>query len=167
MGENEVGIMLAVNDPSNGLPRHSVDHIHIGDELLELEGPPLQWGKTSGGTLNIASRSRQPITSYHSFALRGYQQWVGNWCWDRAVIRVEHLPRFLRILMDASWDCISGESSLFEMWRQGEIPSIDDLEKAGLKVQRWLCWSCGRVSLAPDGKCAMCLSTDIKALLIS
>jgi len=167
MKENEVGIMLAVNDVRNGLPRATVRQIHIGDELLELEGPPLRWGIPGGRTLNIASGSKLPLTSYHSFALKGFQQWVGNWCWDRAVIRVEHLPRFLRVLMDAGWDCISGESALFEMWQSGETPGIDELKEAGLKVQEWLCWSCGCTSLAPDGKCAMCLSTDIKALPIS
>ena len=165
--ENEVDIMLAVNEPRNGLPRHTVDYVHIGDELLEMEGPPLQWGKTRVGVLNIASSPRQPLTSYHSFELKGYQQWAGNWCWDRAVIRVEHLPRFLRVLKDAGWDCISGEASLFEMWKRDEVPGIEDLEKAGLKMQWWLCRSCGSTTLAPYGKCAMCLSTDIKALPLS
>jgi len=114
----KVSLMLAVNNPDNGRHTGKVGHIHIGDELLELEGKLLTC-KQDGIDVLVLGSERIP--------LQGYYQWVGNWCWDQAIIRAGHLTRVLRELMDNDWDCIAGESSLFEMWANGEVPTWEQL----------------------------------------
>jgi len=109
--------MLRVNDQDTGVHLGQVDEIHILD-LIELEGEPLLCRLEKIGVLSLGCMR---------FPLKGYAYAVGNWCWDRATIHGRHLPVLLRELMNSRWDCIEAESSIFEIWQGGEVPTWEQL----------------------------------------
>jgi len=115
---NEISLMLRVNDEKTGAFLGRVDQIHIGDDLMDLEGPSLECR---------TERVLKLVLGDLRFALKSYACCVGNWCWDRALLEIGHLPRLLQGLMDHGWDCIEAESSLFEMWQRGKVPTVEQL----------------------------------------
>ena len=112
-----IGIMLAVNSPDTGVHTGQVRYIHIGD-LMEMEGPPLVCRVEKGRLLRLGEEL---------FQHDGYRNWVGNWCWDRVVLKNVYLLRFLRVLMDNGWECVDGMTVLFDAWASGRVPDVAHL----------------------------------------
>jgi len=118
----KVKLMLRVNSEKNGVHLGKVDQIQILD-LMDLEGKLLECYAASGTLVIDGLR----------FNLKGYANWVGNWCWDQATVEHVHVPRILKALMDNGWwlneaqSEPEADSGLWEMWHRGQVPTADEL----------------------------------------
>ena len=97
-------VMLAVNDHKNGLHMGEVDCIEVED-ILVIEGPPVSCS-SNGYKLELLDGQ------YYN--LKGYQTWVGNWCWDCAWLESIHVAKMVNHLLENKrWEYFEAEESLF------------------------------------------------------
>lgn len=123
-----IRIMLCCNDPRNGIFAHRLSGLEIGPNMsfmatawYESREPRMRWIEKDGVTHAIA------IAGKH-FPIVGYRSWVGNWCWDmavmegRTVLELLNWPRLRRF-----FDITEGETRLFNWWKAGQPWKDDDL----------------------------------------
>lgn len=115
-------IMLACNDPNTGNHLGQVDQIEVPDYILQAEGPPVSCELLDSWRLELAG---------HTYKLKGYGTWVGNWCWDCATLPSVYVAEILKHLRSLGWSVIEAENSLFEKWQAGERITAGDLERLG------------------------------------
>lgn len=121
-------LMLAVND-DHGNHTGRVAMVEVTD-LLQLEGPgayepladtPCQH---THGTLTIGERT---------WTIAGYAYLVGNMAWDCAHASADVVAEIVNYLMTLpGWNCIEGESRLYDKWHRRELFSAGEL--AALEV---------------------------------
>ena len=121
-------LMLCVNDPNNGNHTGRVEGIEFCvpgelDAPIKLESSYWDWGpacrRVDGGKhLKISRRT---------FPIRGYSTWVGNWCWDAAIVTVETANRILAYLQsqhdprgNSYWTVDHAYSEIYDAWEKGE-----------------------------------------------
>lgn len=128
-------IMLCCNDHRNGIFAHRLSALEIGPNMTfestrwyESQQPRMRWlMMKEGGTYGIA------IAGKH-FPIVGYRSWVGNWCWDMAVmegctvLELLNWPRLRRF-----FDVTEAESRLFNWWKSGQPWTDSDLRLIGKK----------------------------------
>mgnify|MGYP001586949662 FL=1 len=108
-------LKLRCNDPANGIHTGRCDGIEIftsekhPDALLELHGTAWRCHREEVSWL-IFGRQR--------LLIRRYKAWVGNWCWDAAIVpAVFDIANLLVALQRSTyWDVESGDSKLFDTW---------------------------------------------------
>lgn len=103
-----VRVDIACNDPQSGSPQGFIEAVTITD-MIQLEGPQLRCFRL-GGRLVIAGLT---------LPLHGYGTWIGNWCWDEALLTELDAWRLLEALRRERWDCTEAVSELFNAWDAG------------------------------------------------
>lgn len=89
-----ISVSFCCNDPNNGNFTGRFDAVHIGDDLLHLEGKyhperglKIATDFTGGGGGWGASPAKGRIKiSRRYFEIHGYTYGFGNWCWDLFMI---------------------------------------------------------------------------------
>ena len=117
-------LMLACNDPKNGMHTGRCDSIEIlasaksPDALLELHGDSWRCVR-DGSWLKIG---------HQRLFCAGYKEWVGNWCWDAAYVPATIDVARLLVALQRSplWDVEAGDTLLYDAWK-----------KRNLDVQEW------------------------------
>lgn len=101
-------IHFACNNPSNGMFAFGFDGIWIGTEA-QLEGPQVGMAPLPHNRVRIG---------HCIFTHRGWQEWVGNWCWDALLI--DEPDRLVAYLRKRGWQCIEGPAEFFDAFNAGK-----------------------------------------------
>lgn len=127
IGLNDVVIMLACNDPNNGVHTGRCDAIEIltdwqdSDPLLKLEGAAWRCSLVADTDRVWPDGERfEGILHFGKLSLpwRDAKSYVGNWCWDAVVVPVSDAARLIATLWQSPrWDIEEGEQSLFDAWK--------------------------------------------------
>lgn len=129
MFENiRIPVMLCCNDPDNGNFADRLSALEIGPNMsfhstayYESREARMRWLTKDHVTHGIA------IAGKH-FPIVGYRSWVGNWCWDmammegRTVLELLNWPRLRRF-----FEISEAEQRLFNWWKAGQQWTDQDL----------------------------------------
>lgn len=112
-----IHVDLCCNDPDNGNDTGYAESIELFDCTL-VGGrvrvafdpePPSGVNPYEGVSTLRFGRMRLPIL--------GYKGWYGNWCWDRATMRLIHAVAIWNYLVNKSdWHCEEGPEELYELF---------------------------------------------------
>jgi len=107
-----VRVLFCCNDPDNGAPTDRLFALEV-EGLIHLEGDgPFRWDE-------ITRRVSIDGIWYPVRSSRG--TWVGNWCWDEALMDTRTVADLMESLRRSGrWDLTGGASDLYDVWESGE-----------------------------------------------
>jgi len=105
----KIQLMLATNNPCNGLPSGQAASLEIPN-LISLEGEPVSCDFVSDHLLELDGIR---------FSIYGHTPWAGNWCWTGCHIDAGNLVLILDRLRGQHWTCTEAESTLFRIYKTG------------------------------------------------
>jgi len=114
----KIQLMLQCNHAEDGSHLGHVYTVQVPG-IIEVEGLPLA----------CEQDGRQLTVGTTTFPLIEYQAWVGNWCWDCAMVHSHDLAQLLMGLRGQGWQVNEAESGLFEAYEAGETLWVQDLER--------------------------------------
>lgn len=101
-----IHIMLAVNDPDNGIETGYVRAIDFDDLLSVWAYDPVMTCRCVGNDkLRLGRRV---------FPIQGYTTWVGNWCWDAVSVDIETANAIAEHIRKSGK--FSPEQGVIEVW---------------------------------------------------
>lgn len=119
-----VHLHLACNNPDNGNHTGQVDSIQFfgGDDLdpmLMLNGQDLVCR-----LLNSMTDSTVFLRLGHlsSVVVHRYANWVGNWCWDAALVSAADAAKVANYLRSRGWQNEGGWVDMGEKWDAADVP---------------------------------------------
>lgn len=115
----QLPIDMACNDPDNGVFAGRIEQISIGSGFLELTSrrEPIRLVELPDGRVRIAGRV---------FPITASAEWVGNWCWNRYWLELEHAVTLVAWLHGRRFfHCDEGEERLFNLWRKDALDEAD------------------------------------------
>lgn len=119
---DRVRVGLLVNDYRSGNHTRQADTIELDDgETLQLSGQPIACYRQGRHYLKFG---RMVIR------LLGYSTWVGNWCWDSALFKIEDAARIINYCKRAGWTVAEGEIHLYDKYQDGSDITADDIRQA-------------------------------------
>jgi hypothetical protein len=129
-----VRVDLCCNDPRNGSFAGELVGVAVADQVIHLETPYAiepDARMPPGAPMCRGKRwvSIDDGTHVHMYRVAAYHVWVGNWCWDQAVMGWCDVERLLDQLRRLGWQCVEAESRLYRAWDSGE-PLRDPLREA-------------------------------------
>lgn len=86
-----VVVSFACNDERGNLTER-VESVAVGMDAVTLAGPPLAYRE--GAKVQVGRRR---------FAHHGMSDWVGNWCWNGAMMDVAEARRLVAYLLERGW----------------------------------------------------------------
>lgn len=107
---------VATND-DNGNHTGLVTVVEVSD-VIYLEGEPVTC-RPDVKTFKIAGLS---------VPLHGYGRWVGNMCWDCALLESADIATIINWLRTLGWSCTEAESSLFDKFHNGRDITAEEIE---------------------------------------
>ena len=126
-------LMLAVNDPANGVATEHIDAVQLYmrdnpvEPLLSLQGRPVHYHSYTSAQ---GHKIRTLVIGHLHCRVLGYATWVGNWCWDMAQINAADAARILHYLRRRGWTCEGGATALFDRYMDGREITVADLQHA-------------------------------------
>ena len=130
MKTKKILVMLCVNDPDNGCDTGRVSAIEFSAQadsvnpMIKLESSYWNWGPVC--RLLEGDPKRIKI-SRRTFPILGYRTWVGNWCWDAALVTIETANQILAYLKSQHdrkgnpyWSPDQAWTEIWEAWEKGE-----------------------------------------------
>lgn len=117
-----ISLHLACNDPDNGNHTGQVDSIQFYgsdnlDPMLMLHGRALRcvpW-RSGGGKTRFLRLGHFP-----AIRMPGYATWVGNWCWDAALISDDDAAKIANYLRKRGWHNEGGWVEMGDKWDSSE-----------------------------------------------
>lgn len=98
MSAQSVAVMLAVNDPDNGMPSGRVCGVEVMSDdgvMPELELETGFWYERDNPTCDIDPAKRRLRVGRRVWAITGWHPHVGNWCWDQVTMRPKHVRELI------------------------------------------------------------------------
>lgn len=127
-----IHLHIACNNPDNGTRTGRVESIRFFgaddvDPMLMLNGGPLRC------RLWHSAKSRKPrfLRLGHIPAIRvvSYTTWVGNWCWDSALVSDADAAKVANYLRKRGWQNEGGWVDVGEKWESEEPFTEDDFQE--------------------------------------
>lgn len=110
-------VHFACNNPDNGMFACGFDAVWLGTEA-HLEGPHTSMAPLPNNRVRIGRCI---------FDHQGWQEWVGNWCWD--ALEIKDVKRLLEHLRKRGFQCVQGASGFFDAFNEGrefDLAMLDD-----------------------------------------
>jgi hypothetical protein len=119
----EVG--LCCNDPNNGSFAGELVGVDVAD-IIRLETP---YGMEPGARMPPGApmaRGKRWFSvddgrHVHMYRVAAYHQWVGNWCWDQAIMDWRDVERLLYQLRGIGFFCVEAESNFYAAWEHDDL----------------------------------------------
>lgn len=115
--EQRVQLVMACNDPDTGMNNREADMLEFGS-ALRLYGKAVTCYRRQPGMLQIGKLH---------VAYSGYQEWVGNWCFDSCAMPLADAAQVLAYVQDRGWAIQEGPDVLCEKYAARERINAADL----------------------------------------
>ena len=121
MNPNHVLVHLALNDWRNGAPQGYALGLQIADRDGDIALALDTVTGDSGPVCRVDQRLWRVKLGYHWYAIKGYRQWYGNWCWDAVWMEPSTAADLLNQARASKWwRPDSGYTSYWERWESDE-----------------------------------------------
>lgn len=148
--------LLLVNEGCNGMPTGHIEGAEFQGERghsLELTAaryptsfcPKFSLLKRPSATEEGAVRISRRV-----FPIRGYRDWVGNWCWDAIAVKVSVAIELLDYLKELGWQCEGGDVHLCELFEGTDKFRPSDIAAACMTKEEFAERKCRRGAVGTD-----------------
>lgn len=127
-----IHLHMACNNPDNGIHTGQVESIQVFgaddvDPMLMLTGPSARcrvWRSTKASKLRFLRLGHIPAIRVLSYAT-----WVGNWCWDAALVSDADAAKVANYLRRRGWQNEGGWIDVGKKWDSEEPFTEKDFQE--------------------------------------
>lgn len=116
-----IAIDIACNDPDNGLFDGRIAGIELAHRCLSLQ--PRVWKREP----RMRVTDTHLVVSNKKFPIIDWQEWLGNWCWNRYWVTLDTAADFFTWLHAKNTFSVDmGDTELFHLWKADGPFARDD-----------------------------------------